>query len=79
MWQNEYLCEITNKIKEYEKYSVGSFFTFELFSDGRCILWYKYPLKERNPMRIFDSAEDFIMSNCIEVLEANGFSLVKNL
>ena len=68
--------EIINKIKEYNKLISGCWITATVFETGRIDLSFKYPQFPWEKIAEFESLQDFLESDCVEVIKSAGFSKV---
>lgn len=65
--------EYLRKIQAYCSYVTGSWFTLEIMSHNVGVLKFYYPGQGSKTVRVFDELEDFLSSNCEEVIRESGF------
>lgn len=72
--------EIIEKLKEYNKFVTGSWFTCEITPYNSVMLKYYYP--GNSPVSriiyVFDTLEEFLSSLCKDILTQEGFIQVKD-
>jgi hypothetical protein len=69
---------IIQKLKEYNRFCTGAWFTAEIMDTGTIILKYYYPLTATKTIYVFDTEEEFLSSNCQEILIIADFIQVKD-
>ena len=70
--------EFLEKLKEYNSFVTGFYFIVEIRENGFIALKYKYPMLPAKQVFSFDTPEDFLSIDCLSVINATGFGLVKD-
>lgn len=71
--------EYLKKLQEYCSYVSGSWFTLEIMSHNVGVLKYYYPGQvEVKTVWVFDTLEEFLSSNCKDILSFSEFVKVSD-
>lgn len=70
--------DIINKLKEYNKLICGAWISAKISHFESVILLYKIPGSPETSIYVFETCEEFISSNPMDILEIAGFIRVND-